>query len=75
MFCLYQLESEHGHTLEEICFAPLTSHFTGPAKVSDCTVQSVWGYFQDDEDTFNEESTDDDGYVSNYLDHFSACFQ
>lgn len=62
-------------TLEEICFAPLTSPFTGPTTTDKCVVQSVWGYFQNSEEIFNETSEDPEGFVKNYLDHFKACTQ
>ncbi|KAK9506477.1 hypothetical protein O3M35_008412 [Rhynocoris fuscipes] len=61
--------------LDKICFAPLTSSFTGPTKVNQCGLQSIWGYFQDDIDTFESEDVDDEGYVTNYLDHIMECSQ
>jgi Niemann-Pick C1 protein len=70
-----QIGSEEGSGLEKICFAPLTSHFTGPPHVGQCAVQSVWGYFQDNEELFNETETDPEGFVVNYLDHFVKCTQ
>lgn len=36
-------------------------------------VQSLFGYFQDDFETFNETSEDDEGYITNYLDKFIMC--
>ncbi|XP_049962855.1 NPC intracellular cholesterol transporter 1-like [Schistocerca serialis cubense] len=68
------LGQSDGVGLEKICFAPLTSPFTGPAQVSDCAVQSIWGYYQDDLDTFNSTS-EESNYTVNYLDHFKACSQ
>lgn len=62
------------HSLEKICFAPLSSDFRGPVEPSDCVVQSVWGYFQDDLDTFEEENEDSDNVIVNYLDRFMQCF-
>ncbi|XP_063244336.1 NPC intracellular cholesterol transporter 1 isoform X2 [Bacillus rossius redtenbacheri] len=64
-----------GEGLERICFAPMTSVFTGPTQLSQCVVQSVWGYFQDDEDYFNETDTDAYGFTINYLDHIKKCSQ
>ncbi|CAD7086055.1 unnamed protein product [Hermetia illucens] len=61
-----------GIDLGEICNAPLRSNFR-PASISDCVIQSVWGYFQDSVEIFNQ--TDDiDGFEVNYLDHFVQCF-
>lgn len=68
------LGQSDGVGLEKICFAPLTSPFTGPAQVSDCAVQSIWGYYQDDLDVFNSTS-EESNYTVNYLDHFKACSQ
>ncbi|XP_059616891.1 NPC intracellular cholesterol transporter 1 isoform X3 [Phlebotomus argentipes] len=68
-----QLGKDSGVTLDKICNAPLSSEFRGPVVTSDCVIQSLWGYFQDDMDTF--ESTDDDnGFEINYLDHLTKCF-
>lgn len=54
------------HAMEKICFAPLSSA-SGPVKVDKCAVQSVWGYFQDDLETFNDPDND-------YLEKFLICF-
>lgn len=60
-------------SLAKICFAPLNSPFRDPVKTSDCVVQSLWGYFQDDLDTFN--TVDEEGdYNITYLDHLVVCF-
>lgn len=61
--------------LKEICFAPLRSPYLDePIDVSQCVVQSVWGYFQDSLETFHETDEDQDGFELNYLDHFLSCF-
>ncbi|KAG8224451.1 hypothetical protein J437_LFUL003174, partial [Ladona fulva] len=74
-----KLGSTEGKGLEHICFAPLTTPVDGentPASyVSQCLIQSVWGYYQDDMDTFLENDTDDQGFVENYLDKLKTCFQ
>ncbi|CRL00931.1 CLUMA_CG014455, isoform A, partial [Clunio marinus] len=61
-------------SLKEICFAPLSVSYRGPTEIEDCVVQSVWGYFQDDMDTFEEKDEDPNGYEMNYLDKFLKCF-
>lgn len=66
---------EEDNSLKDICFAPLSSPFTGPVTTSQCVVQSLWGYFQDDMETFNETDIDSDGYETNYLDHIKKCSQ
>lgn len=68
--------STNGVGLEQICYAPLTSPYTGPVTAEKCTIQSPWGWFQDSEDNFDddEEEVDIDGYQVNYLDHFLECF-
>ena len=65
------LITDNNHTLADVCFAPLTNDFTGPTRIDQCAIQSIWGYWQNDIDTFN--ATEDDGV--NYLDHFKACTQ
>ncbi|XP_031634860.1 NPC intracellular cholesterol transporter 1 isoform X2 [Contarinia nasturtii] len=82
-FLLEVLELQNGikklgegtdHSLESICFAPLSSEFTGPVKTSDCVVQSIWGYFQDDVETFEETDVDSKGFNITYLDTLIKCF-
>ncbi|XP_011704595.1 PREDICTED: Niemann-Pick C1 protein isoform X2 [Wasmannia auropunctata] len=66
--------TSNNYTLADICFAPLTGPFTGPTTVKQCTIQSIWGYWQDNLSKF--DSTDEEGnYTVNYLDHFKACSQ
>lgn len=67
--------SPTGVGLENICYAPLTSSFTGPVTVDKCTIQSPWGWFQDDLSLLDEEEEDVDGYLVNYLDHMMKCFK
>ncbi|XP_071451302.1 NPC intracellular cholesterol transporter 1 isoform X2 [Hetaerina americana] len=74
-----ELGQAEGNSLDGICFAPLTSPTNGnsgrAADVSQCVVQSVWGYFQNDMDTFLSSTTDSEGFEVNYLDHLKSCFQ
>ncbi|XP_050549780.1 NPC intracellular cholesterol transporter 1 isoform X2 [Spodoptera frugiperda] len=44
--------------IQDICFAPLTSSFSGPIKPYDCVVQSVWGWWQNDISNFEAEEED-----------------
>jgi Niemann-Pick C1 protein len=68
-----QIKKLNNESLKEICFAPLSAPYRGPIEIEDCVVQSVWGYFQDDVETF--ETTDEvDGFEINYLDTFLSCF-
>ncbi|XP_066902030.1 NPC intracellular cholesterol transporter 1 homolog 1b isoform X2 [Halyomorpha halys] len=69
------LGSEDNSGLEKICYAPLTSTFTGPTAVKDCVLQSIWGYFQDDIETFEDTSVDENGFTVNYLDRIKDCTQ
>lgn len=63
------------HSLEKICFAPLSSEFSGPVKPSDCVVQSIWGYFDNDEETLEKEDVDSKGFKTiEYLDTLTKCF-
>ncbi|KAH0955249.1 hypothetical protein HN011_012453 [Eciton burchellii] len=64
----------NNYTLADICFAPLTGAFTGPTTVSQCAIQSIWGYWQDSLEKFND-SEEEGNYTVNYLDHFRVCSQ
>uniref|UniRef100_A0A1B6E9U7 SSD domain-containing protein n=1 Tax=Clastoptera arizonana TaxID=38151 RepID=A0A1B6E9U7_9HEMI len=71
-----QIESlgkDENKTLRHICVAPLSSPFRGDVKDKDCVVQSIWGYYQNDIETFNAVSTDNDGHTITYLDNFLSC--
>lgn len=62
------------HSLDKICFAPLSSNFRGPVNTDDCVVQSIWGYFQDDVEKFEETDVDSKGFNTTYLDTIMKCF-
>uniref|UniRef100_A0A182W4Q6 SSD domain-containing protein n=1 Tax=Anopheles minimus TaxID=112268 RepID=A0A182W4Q6_9DIPT len=67
-----QLGQEEGRGLEKICYAPMTA--VGEQTVlSECTVQSVFGYFKNNLAEFNRTGTDLNGYVVNYLDKINGC--
>ncbi|BES94988.1 niemann-pick [Nesidiocoris tenuis] len=68
------LGRDEGYPLESICYAPLTSPFSGPTRIKQCLLQSVWGYFQDDMDSFNAEEEEGE-FIVNYLDHIKSCSQ
>ena len=72
---LLQLGKNESKGLEKVCFAPLHASYTGPLKVDNCLVLSIWGYYQDDVDTFDEEDVDPNNFTTNYLDHFKECSQ
>ncbi|XP_043595086.1 NPC intracellular cholesterol transporter 1 isoform X3 [Bombus pyrosoma] len=79
---VYKLQEEikkittpNNYTLANICFAPLTGPFTGPPTVSQCVIQSIWGYWQDSVEAFDYTTVDDDNFTVNYLDHFRVCSQ
>ncbi|XP_031783378.1 NPC intracellular cholesterol transporter 1 isoform X3 [Nasonia vitripennis] len=63
------------YTLADICFAPLSAPYTGPTTVSQCAIQSIWGYYQDDLEKFDGTSEDENNFTINYLDAFKACTQ
>ncbi|XP_053696589.1 NPC intracellular cholesterol transporter 1 isoform X2 [Sabethes cyaneus] len=69
-----KLEDNTTIGLKDICYAPLSSAYRGPIETEDCVVQSLWGYFQDDEDNFNAEDEDPQGYPIIYLDKMLQCF-
>lgn len=58
--------------LEHICFAPMTYEGQRPS-LGQCTVQSVFGFFNNLIDNLNAEEIDSDGYVKNYLNKLDKC--
>ncbi|XP_047362414.1 NPC intracellular cholesterol transporter 1 homolog 1b-like [Vespa velutina] len=69
-----QLGRETDESIERYCYAPVYTDFLGPMSVSYCTVQSLWGYFQNNISIFNQTSQIK-GYEINYLDHLYKCMQ
>ncbi|XP_044253675.1 NPC intracellular cholesterol transporter 1 isoform X1 [Tribolium madens] len=67
--------AETDYALGRICFAPLRSVGKVSTDVEECVVQSIWGYYQNDEETFDETDIDPAGYETNYLDYFISCAQ
>ncbi|XP_014102679.1 NPC intracellular cholesterol transporter 1 isoform X1 [Bactrocera oleae] len=62
----------NGTVLEDICFAPLSSESGSKKDVSNCIVQSIWGYFGNDLERLND--TDEDGnFEVTYLDGLYQC--
>ncbi|XP_065341040.1 NPC intracellular cholesterol transporter 1 homolog 1b-like [Cloeon dipterum] len=61
--------------LKDVCNAPMTNAFTGPRVVEQCLVQSVFGFFNNDWDKFNEVKPGPEGSELNYLDHMQSCIQ
>ncbi|XP_026286782.1 NPC intracellular cholesterol transporter 1 isoform X2 [Frankliniella occidentalis] len=72
---IVQLGQNESKGLDKVCFAPLHASYSGTKKLKDCFVVSPWGYYQDDVDRFDEESTDPNNFTVNYLDHFKTCSQ
>ncbi|KAI4456062.1 npc intracellular cholesterol transporter 1 [Holotrichia oblita] len=63
------------HSFEKICFAPLRTSGQVELSTDECAVQSLWGYYQDDIEVFEESDEDDNGFEVNYLDRFISCAQ
>ncbi|XP_019872017.2 NPC intracellular cholesterol transporter 1 isoform X2 [Aethina tumida] len=63
------------HSFDKICFAPLRTEGQKETNTNECVVQSIWGYYQDDVEKFDETSEDPNGMIINYLDSFSNCAQ
>lgn len=70
---LEQLGQDEGKGLDKLCFAPMVQ-VGETTKLSQCTVQSVFGYFGNDLNTFNTSFITRDGYERNYLDTLATCF-
>ncbi|XP_058790036.1 NPC intracellular cholesterol transporter 1 homolog 1b-like [Phymastichus coffea] len=45
---ILEIGQDEREGLEKICYAPVKNDFSGPMTLSYCTVQSVWGYLQND---------------------------
>lgn len=73
--CNTDCGQDTGEGIEHVCFAPLYSTFSGAMTPEKCTVQSLWGYFQDDVEIFDETDTDEDGNEINYLNRIKDCTQ
>ncbi|KAM8715427.1 hypothetical protein ACLKA7_002475 [Drosophila subpalustris] len=63
----------NGTSLNHICYAPLKDD-DSTVQASDCVVQSIWGYFQDDEERL-EDNEEDNGYNVTYLDELYQCMK
>lgn len=68
-----EIKAIDNEALGEICFAPLRSPLKPSTDVSECAIQSIWGYFRDDEDNFQDYGV---AHLAkcfgNYFDH--ECF-
>ncbi|XP_020288824.1 Niemann-Pick type protein homolog 1B-like [Pseudomyrmex gracilis] len=71
---ILQIGQKTDEGLEKICYAPVQSEFTGPVTLDLCTVQSVWGYFQNDVKKFNRTEIENE-YKKTYLDVLYKCTQ
>ncbi|XP_059609454.1 NPC intracellular cholesterol transporter 1 homolog 1b [Phlebotomus argentipes] len=71
---LAQLGQDENLGLEKICFAPVIYPGETPT-LDQCTVQSVFGYFDHDFAKFNASRTDINGFVINYLNTMISCTQ
>ncbi|PZC81097.1 hypothetical protein B5X24_HaOG213437 [Helicoverpa armigera] len=60
--------------IQDICYAPLTSSFSGPVTPNDCVVQSVWGWWQNNIENF-EFQEEDNAYLDTILKCSSNPFQ
>lgn len=59
--------------LEHICFAPVVE-VGANATLSQCTVQSIFGYFSNSITEFQKSDTSENGYQINYLNKLDICF-
>lgn len=66
-----QLGQAEGAGLENVCFAPVTSA-DADKDLTKCTVQSAFGYFGNNIDTF-ERNTTSNGFLVNYLNILDQC--
>lgn len=61
------------HGFDKVCFAPLRRVGDKETSTNQCVVQSIWGYYKDSIEDFDENGTDPSGYETNYLDKFLKC--
>ncbi|XP_074041077.1 NPC intracellular cholesterol transporter 1 isoform X2 [Leptinotarsa decemlineata] len=61
------------YSFDKICFAPLRAEGDTKTSIDECTVESIWGYYQNDINTFEETGEDPLHYETNYLDRFVKC--
>ncbi|KAG5683688.1 hypothetical protein PVAND_012954 [Polypedilum vanderplanki] len=75
------IENIDNGVLKDICFAPLRSANLpkDEYEVTDCLVQSIWGYFQNRKkeitDPKRNNRKDKNNFTVNYLDTLYNCFQ
>ncbi|XP_062539405.1 NPC intracellular cholesterol transporter 1 homolog 1b [Armigeres subalbatus] len=67
-----QIGQEEGAGLEKICYAPMTAAGQ-ETTLSECTIQSVFGYFQNSYSSFHSNYTNVQGYEVNYLNTINDC--
>ena len=59
--------------LQNICYAPVT-YAGSKTELSQCTVQSIFGYFQNSFRVFNETSGPNENNITiNYLNTLNKC--
>lgn len=63
---------ENDVKIEKICFAPMSTGTEVPT-VSQCVVQSLYGYFKNSMEKFRETSNDSNGFINNYLNKLDKC--
>ncbi|XP_055608436.1 NPC intracellular cholesterol transporter 1 homolog 1b [Uranotaenia lowii] len=67
-----QLGQEDGTGLEKICYSPMTAPGQ-KTELSQCTIQSVFGYFKNSLIKFNTTFSDAEGFEVNYLNTINDC--
>lgn len=71
---LEQLGQEEGKGLEKLCFSPMVQ-VGETTKLHQCTVQSVFGYFKNNLETFEKDIPIEGGnFTHTYLDTLAECF-
>ena len=60
-------------SLQNICYAPL--RIGDEVSMQNCASQTIWEYFKNSLEVFNNEDTDPHGKSTNYLDHLLQCFR
>ncbi|KAF7992769.1 hypothetical protein HCN44_005113 [Aphidius gifuensis] len=66
------IKTTNNVSLSDVCFAPLADTFSKKVNINKCLIQSIWGYWQDNEQRFDRKKMRQ-GFELNYLDYFMQC--
>lgn len=71
---IMQLGMDDNAGLDKICYAPMLYPGVTPT-VDDCVIQSIYGYFQNDIEKFQNSYVDSNNFTVNYLNQLEDCLR